>query len=93
MLQKTIIKIELSDFKLVMLEGKPPFHHYHSLKIGDIEICIEPCLDGFDVGLYKNEILIYPKREAHTNIFVLRKLYAVKKANELYHKWEINNGK
>ena len=51
------------DFKRVDTKGGGQ-HYYHSHHdvIENIEICLEPCLNGFDVALYKNENLIDQKR-------------------------------
>ena len=45
-------KIHLRDFKKKSIEGAPL--HYYSFEFDDKELCLEPCLNGFDVALYDN---------------------------------------
>ena len=48
-------KIEAKDFVKVPLG-------YLSYKKGDIEIALEPCLNGYDVAVYNDMELLEPKR-------------------------------
>jgi hypothetical protein len=41
-----------TDFKKITLEGG---YSYFSYKHPNFEICLEPCLNGFDVAIYSNE--------------------------------------
>lgn len=34
---------------------------YYSYVYGNKEICLEPCLNGFDVAIYENQSLLEPK--------------------------------
>lgn len=49
----------LDDFEAIQVFDIP----YYSYKTDEFELCIEPCLNGFDVSLYNlNQDLIYPKQ-------------------------------
>ena len=49
--------IKLEDFNQVAFdeEGKLLAKDYFSYKCGDFEICLEPCLNGYDVAIYRGE--------------------------------------
>lgn len=75
-------KLKIGDFKRVFPEGS--YLHYFSYKQGKYEICLEPCLNGYDVGLYIYENLIQDK--ICTNLEVWQKDDALNKAVEIANK-------
>lgn len=61
-----------------------------------LEICLEPCLSGFDVGIYEvsrtgHPELIEPKRQAHSTDHRLATKMALAIANELYSGYSADN--
>jgi len=52
------MQLKPSDFERVEVDKE---HYYLGYKKDNIELCLEPCLDGFDVALYENGELLYPK--------------------------------
>lgn len=45
-------KITFKDFQLAVTVSQPA-KFYHSYEFDDYELCLEPCLSGFDVALYR----------------------------------------
>lgn len=43
-------KLNFKDFQLAITDDRK---FYHSFSFRDYEICLEPCLNGFDVAIYK----------------------------------------
>ena len=42
--------LQLKDFEFINgFNGR----HYFSWKSGEIEICLEPCMNGYDVAIYR----------------------------------------
>lgn len=77
-------------------------YNYYSYKNNEIEICLEPCLNGFDVALYDlNRCLL--KEKICTNLkdkgiysrlyFVFSMAKAIMHANDLYLKYYDSNTK
>ena len=80
--------LSMNEFELVHLENQS---FYYSYKQGFFEICLEPCLNGFDIGIYDGAFPIEPKlctnidrdHEFVPNMFKI----AIKHANYLYSKY------
>ena len=54
------MKTELlfTDFKKIMIDEE---YQYRAWNSGDIQICLEPCLEGCDVAIYKDGCIMEPK--------------------------------
>lgn len=51
---------DLNQFKYIEIDGG--FSWYYSYKTDSVELCLERCLNGYDVALYDNhQELLYPK--------------------------------
>ncbi len=52
--------ITFSDFEMIRIDNNPV--PYFSYKTDNVEICLEPCLNGLDVAIYDlNQELLEPK--------------------------------
>ena len=50
--------MKISEFKKITIGN---YFYFEKFFKNGYSICIEPCLNGFDVGLYQNKILIGEK--------------------------------
>lgn len=57
-------KLVLGDFERVGSDGS--FGHYFTYTDKEgYEVCLESCLEGYDVAIYKDEELVAPKECTH----------------------------
>ena len=77
-------KLKISDFERYGVEGT--FGHYFSYKEGKYEICLEMCLNGYDVGLYIYESLIQDKICTNLEMGTKRTYEALNKALKIANK-------
>lgn len=74
--------LKRDNFKRQDLKGLGDRYYFSFKDRGlGIEICLEPCLNGFDVGLYKHEELVNKKEctDLNENIFALEEKNFTKK--------------
>lgn len=90
-------KLKHSDFH-VEFADELGVHPYYALDIGEIQICLEPCLDGYCVGIYKKHEklkryeLLDKKIKAHHINHVVAKGLAIEGANKLWNKYKNKAG-
>ncbi len=80
-------RLALTDFKFQKIPGSS--FKYFSVIVRDIEICLEPCMNGCEVAFYDSEQeLIFPKECTNTLNPLDGPTKALKIANKLLKKYE-----
>lgn len=92
--------LELQDFQIANQNDEVKYYKYEFDKY---QICIEPCLNGFDVAIYDTENLSLLEPKRCTNVQVVegenrfdRDVTALKRVKEyvnyFYHKYKPKSG-